>query len=281
MEDTTDLYWQLGAHRVHGIKFGKGKQLLLAFHGYGDRASLFVNLKTSLEKHYTVIALDFPYHGKTEWASPSFSPQDIVKLIQQVLEQEEQSRFSLMVYSMGGRVPFAILPYFSNQVQRIFWLAPAGFKPTLSYNKWLFPSSVRRFLRWVVRHPKWIVHFLTLGHKLRILNEQTYQIFLRQLQSEKHRQQLFNIWVSLASFPLKRKVFKKLLIQQEIPCHFFYGKSDEITPAHSGQKFVSGLPQATLDILAGDHFFVRNTLNAYLSNWLDNSTQKKGLDFFV
>src|ERR1035437_4038700 len=51
----------------HFHQFGNGAKLLLCFHGYGEMAGSFLFLEKSLGKEYTMIAIDFPFHGKTNW----------------------------------------------------------------------------------------------------------------------------------------------------------------------------------------------------------------------
>ncbi|MCP4439468.1 MAG: alpha/beta hydrolase [Aureispira sp.] len=261
-------FWQYQEHTIHAIQFGEGAKLLLAFHGYGDSCELFLKLEPSLAKHYTVIAIDLPYHGQTAWQASHFSPQDIVKLVEFILNKQTQTNFSLLAYSMGGRFPLAIYNSFQNQIERIFFVASAGFQPTLAYNKWLFPGWIRRFLRWVVRKPNWIAKFFYLGHKVGLLNASTYHVFERQLKSEEHRQRLFNIWVAFYKFPIQLKKFKQYVLQQQLPIHFFYGDKDKITSAHWGDKFVKDIPTATLDITKGNHFFIRKHLDPFLDEWL-------------
>lgn len=263
-----DHFLQYQEHIIHSIQFGEGNQLLLAFHGYGDSCELFLNLAPSLSKQYTVIALDLPYHGQTQWQSTQFSPEDIFQIIQLILAKQPQTTFSLMAYSMGGRIPLAIAHQFPHQIERIFFLAAAGFQPTLAYNKWLFPEWVRRFLRWTVRKPNWIAKFFYLGHKIGLLNAATYHVFERQLKNEKHRQRLFNIWVSFYQFPIRLKKFKQYILQEQLAVHFFYGEQDKITPAHFGEKFIKNIPTATLDLTKGNHFFIRKHLDTFLVKWL-------------
>lgn len=274
MNSYQDHFWTYQDHTVHSIQFGQGDKLLLAFHGYGDNCELFLKLAPSLAQQYTVIAIDLPYHGQTQWQSPQFLPEDIFQVIQLILAEQPQTTFSLMAYSMGGRIPLALSHRFPKQIEGIFFLAAAGFQPTLAYNKWLFPGFFRRFLRWTVRKPNWIANFFYLGHKIGLLNAATYQVFERQLKNEKHRQRLFNIWVAFYKFPIRLKQFKKYVLQEQLPVHFFYGEQDKITPSHFGEKFIKNIPSATLDLTKGNHFFVRKQLDPFLSTWFKTKKQQ-------
>ena len=46
---------------------GTGNKLLLCFHGYGEDAYSFSFLEKHLGETYSLIVIDFPFHGKTVW----------------------------------------------------------------------------------------------------------------------------------------------------------------------------------------------------------------------
>ena len=53
------------AGRVHILCFGTGPELLIALHGFGDRARMFAVLEPALADRYRVVAVDWPFHGQT------------------------------------------------------------------------------------------------------------------------------------------------------------------------------------------------------------------------
>ena len=65
-------------------KFGSGKEILLAFHGFGNHSSDFRILERSLGKKYTIISFNLPYHGASyideSRADKTISKEDLKKL---------------------------------------------------------------------------------------------------------------------------------------------------------------------------------------------------------
>ncbi len=114
------FYLTYGQSRFHGICEGSGEKLLICLHGFGESALHFKCLAPALGDTYTIIALDMPLHGKTE--------DDLPALIAQLLEQHGRQRFSLMGYSMGGRLALCVIEKMAAQVDELILLAPDGLK---------------------------------------------------------------------------------------------------------------------------------------------------------
>ena len=56
--------------------FGSGAKTLFCFHGYGEDGNSFAFLEKKLGLAYTLYAIDFPVHGKTQWNEKEpFTPE--------------------------------------------------------------------------------------------------------------------------------------------------------------------------------------------------------------
>ena len=132
------MYLQYKKHRIHYTKFGTGPKLLIVFHGFGDKSELFLRLKEGLEQTYTVVAIDAPFHGDTEWNKSIFYPRDIKRIVNQFRQELGFDRFSVMAHSMGGLFVMGIFKYIAPFVDELFLLAPAGLQKSVIYNKVLF-----------------------------------------------------------------------------------------------------------------------------------------------
>ena len=240
---------------------------LLAFHGFADRGVLFQNL-TALQSEYTIVALDLPFHGETEWPASVFNPDQIIEAIDSILEQEGINSFSMICHSMGGRFVLALSNYYAQQIEGLIMLAPAGFQGAVSDNKWLFPKFMRKGLKKIASHPRLIVRVFKIGRSLGIINKGTFVFLKQMIENEERRTKLFDCWISLSNFPVNLKKFRKLLLEQHIPISFFYGETDYITPAKYGKKFIAGLPNARLLMVADGHYFLREPLNTVLAEHL-------------
>ncbi|MFX6048572.1 alpha/beta fold hydrolase, partial [Acinetobacter baumannii] len=88
---------------------GKGEDIIFCFHGYGEEASTYSIFEELLGDAYTLIAIDMPFHGKTDWRGPLlFALNALIDIINELLDSADK-KFNLMGYSMGGRVAFRLL----------------------------------------------------------------------------------------------------------------------------------------------------------------------------
>ena len=105
-----DLSFFIKGSIIHAVLFGTGDKLLICFHGFGEDAEKFRSLEPSLGSHYTVVSIDLPFHGKTRWQKDDiFYPDDLKKLINEILQTCGKKTFSLMGYSLGGKIVFAAI----------------------------------------------------------------------------------------------------------------------------------------------------------------------------
>src|SRR5690606_2199861 len=92
-----------------GVTAGSGDELLICFHGFGESASRFTCMEPALGNMFTIVALDMPFHGHTTWSEGrDVEQEDLEALIKKILERFGKQRFSLMGYSMGGRLVMCI-----------------------------------------------------------------------------------------------------------------------------------------------------------------------------
>jgi pimeloyl-ACP methyl ester carboxylesterase len=112
--------------------YGTGPDVVFCLHGYGLDGSCFVLLEESLGKQYTLMCLDLPYHGATDWKEGlAFTTQDLIKIMTQ-LHFNHTKPFSLLGYSMGGRVVLQALEDYPKLIKQVALVAPDG----LRFNGW-------------------------------------------------------------------------------------------------------------------------------------------------
>src|ERR1700754_5144428 len=89
--------------RVHYSYFGGGSTVLLCLHGYGESEQSFHFLEKYLPTQFSIVAIDFPFHGKTEWkeAEP-ITTEDLVIMLEKIsdVHQLNFTSFQLLGFSM-------------------------------------------------------------------------------------------------------------------------------------------------------------------------------------
>ena len=70
---------------IHYNRLGHGSEWLFCFHGYGEQGSSFDLFEELLGDAYSLIAIDLPFHGQTDWQEGlSFPVVDLIQIIDQI-----------------------------------------------------------------------------------------------------------------------------------------------------------------------------------------------------
>lgn len=248
--------------KVAYLKFGEGEQLLICLHGFSDKGSLFEVLAPSLSQKYTVYAIDFPFHGLTEWHKNHFDKHDVLSIFQLILDQENKQRLSLMGYSMGGRITQVILPKIIQKVDELYLIAPDGIQ-----TKWLFsinqmPLLVRKILKKALNNPERFFKLLKWLYQQKIITKFLHNFTFHHLKTTERRDRLFNIWTSIYHLKTYPRRLKKLLRKSQLPTQLYFGSRDEIIPKKGGEWLANGLDNVTLNIIEEGHLLVDEKLDA-------------------
>ena len=246
-------------HEIAYRVYGSGPKPLIFLHGFGDSSALIEGQTQFLQAHFTIYALDLPFHGKTNWQNDHYRPQDLLALIEELGSREAWSSFHLAGYSMGGHLALFLCPLLGAKVEALYLFGPGGLHYNLSYNRWLFNRPVRRFWRQTLQKPQRLQNLFDLALRLRLVHSSLHRFFSRQLQDPIQRDRMLNSWVSLYDFPLnKRHLRAYFRANPSCKVYFFYGKQDQITPLKAARNFARGLPQCQILSFDSNHFMFRN-----------------------
>lgn len=251
-----------GENKIHYSRFGNGEKLLFAIPGFADDAVMFDVLKTSLEDQFTVIAINLPFHGETAWNMKTiFRKEDLKNIIQLFLRQENKNRFSLMGYSLGGKMVLSQLEFFSKQVESVFLFAPDGIVSSGFYNLAVYPKWGRGIFSFTVKYPRWFFLLLKILHEVRIVSEPLYVFTISQMNTFEKRQRIKNVWLVLREVKIEIKKVIKILNEEKIPLLLVYGKYDAVIKSKDGKNFAEKIKAITFVELDKGHRLVKEYLN--------------------
>ncbi|MFN0173758.1 MAG: alpha/beta fold hydrolase [Saprospiraceae bacterium] len=238
--------------RVHALKFGHGAQLLVALHGFSDRARMFAVLEKALAERFTIVAIDLPFHGQTEWNERDFSKGDLLRIIAQVLESEGRTRCSLMGFSFGARLAQAMLPELSPILDHIYLLSPDGVNTKGMDAAERTPMWVRRVLFRMLRYPAWLASMADLGRNWGLVPAFTYKFITNNLNRPKRIQRLFGCWFSMDMFKVLRLEIPKILQETGLPTEVYLGADDTLVDKKSLKKLYGNLPNVRFIVLKNE-----------------------------
>jgi len=236
--------------RIHYSRWGTGDRLLFAFHGYGESAASFGFLEEELGAAFTIVAIDLPFHGETEWEDGFyFSPAELLKLLESIAAglqggaDEVQSHLHsgaawwLLGYSMGGRVALQLLELAPQRIRRLVLLAPDG----LQMNPWYWLSTQtgpgNRLFRWTMKRPGWLFFLLRTGHVLRIVNPSIFKFTVHYIDDTAVRDNLYARWTTMRGFRPHLRKIGACLRREGILVHLIYGSYDRIIRWERGERF--------------------------------------------
>ena len=239
---------------LHYCRWGTGEKLLFCLHGFGESAESFRVLESFLGRKYTVVALDLPLHGNTNWQdSFLFTVEDLVAVIDQIPVMHKRS-FSLMGYSMGGRAALQLYQYSPHRIEKLILIAPDGIKINIWYRFATQNKPGNMIFKYVMGNPGfffWITRMLRKGG---MINAGVYKYVHIHLQNAEVRTQLYNIWTTMRRIKPDIPQIKSLIRTHETRLVLIYGRFDRVIRYTTGEQFRSGIENfCDLHILDAGH----------------------------
>lgn len=239
---------------IHYLQHNGGDELLVCLHGFGETAECFSSLVHLLSKRFTVIAIDLPFHGKTTWNEGlNINIHDLVAIIN-CIPVLQQNRFSLMGFSMGGRVALYLYQHLPQRIQQLILLAPDGLKVNPWY--WLATQSKpgNKLFRHFMKKPGLFFAGTRALNKLGLINMGVYNYVHQYLQMETKRQELYTIWTAMRGVRPDTRLVKILIQQHQTPVVLIYGAYDRIIRYETGNAFRGHIESyCTLHVLECGH----------------------------
>jgi pimeloyl-ACP methyl ester carboxylesterase len=249
-------YIQFNNNKWHYLKIGNGKKLIITFHGYGNDADMFLPFQDYL-KDFTIISINLPYHGKTEWnkADP-VQIDELVTLVNVLIEDANVDKFCLLGYSMGARACLCIAEQIPEQVDKILLIAPDGlvrngfyqFVTKNSFGKWLFKDFLD--------HPDHYMPLVNLLKRTRVISPGRHKFAMYYINKQSEREKLLRIWPNMHLIIPDRVKLKRLIEEYRIPVHIFIGSYDKVIPLKNAKKFMRGLSTVQLHIFDKGHWLL-------------------------
>ena len=217
---------------IHYMVAGKGSKLLFCFHGYGENCDNFSALQPLLAKGYTIAAIDFPLHGKTEWKHDDcLKPDALIEIMQQIQTElgfNNDSKINLMGYSMGGRAALHIISKIPQQIEKVILIAPDG----LHKNFWYYIATQTLFgnklFKYTMHNPQWLFALMKAARKAGLLNKSVYKFASHYLDDTEARNLLYKRWTLMRRFTPQLEEINKAISDNNIAVRFLFGSYDRI-----------------------------------------------------
>jgi pimeloyl-ACP methyl ester carboxylesterase len=247
---------------INALIFGTGNKLLMCFHGYGENGNSFEILQKKLGDEYTFIAIDFPFHGETKWNEGLLmAPNDLLNILNTFLQQieivkDKPSKFSVVAFSLGGRVALHMLQSAPAQIERMVLIAPDGLHQNFWY--WLATQTSvgNKLFAHIMKKPAWFFALTSFGYKLRLLNKSIVRIIHYYLDDEEGRLLLYQRWTTMRKFTPEKRAISDAINEYQIPVRFLFGSYDRLILSKRS-KFSKGNQYLKVTIIDAGHQLLR------------------------
>ncbi len=257
-------FLEMPSGKIHCLTFGSGPELLIALHGFSDRARMFAVLEPALSENYTVVAVDWPLHGQTHWKPNTFSKQDLLDIIRRILANNGKERFSLMGFSFGARLAQALLPDLVHQLNKLYLLSPDGVKTKGMSMAAHTPMWVRRLLYRILQKPDWFISLLNVGRKIGVAPPMIHHFLTNNLNRPERFRRTFGCWLAMNSFYLRRHTIQRILKESNLRTDVYIGLSDPMLRQATLKKLYEGLPAVRVFWLDEGHRLIGEELGEHL-----------------
>jgi pimeloyl-ACP methyl ester carboxylesterase len=247
----TDHFIPYRSSQLHYYVWGTGPGILFAFHGYGESGSSFTFIGEALGPDFTLVAIDLPFHGRTDWKEGlSFTSDQLYEIMQDIASRlprlpvgsalsdaSPTPRWRLVGYSMGGRIALQLVENYPGQFTRLILLAPDGLKVNLWYRIATRTVLGNLLFRWTMRRPAGLFFILRLTHALRLANAGIYKFAIHHIDDRKVRHDLYIRWTTMRKFKPDLAAVAAVILRQQLHVSLVYGRYDRIIRWEAGQRF--------------------------------------------
>lgn len=213
--------------QLHYIEQGQGQPLVL-LHGNGEDNTYFEHQIPCFSKDYHVIALDTRGHGKSPRGEKPFTIKQFAEDLHDFMDTKGIAKANILGFSDGGNIALTFALKYPERVDKLI-LDGAN----------LFPNGVKPLYQWPIE----------VGYRIA-------KLFSNNSEKAKRNAEMLGLMVEephIESAELSRLTMPVLVVA---------GTKDMIKESHTKLIYKS-LPNATLEIIEGDHFVANKNAEAF------------------
>lgn len=226
---------------IRGVKVGSGHQLFIGFHGFANSARYMLPLAKALSDDSTFYAIDLPFHGETDWQHSHFNALDIAEVCQNIMKRENVSLFSIVGFSMGGRIGIKLLEVIPQSIDKLYLISPDGFGTRWIRHLEKLPFKFRLKLANWDKIDLTLLKFTKFLENTGAINGLPHRFFKNHLNDVDRRARMFGSWVSLSHFSVKPRRLKKNLKRSGKEVLLVFDRNDPITSSKRAIKRMNRL----------------------------------------
>ncbi len=251
-----ELYYiKSGNNKLAYRKYGNGKEALLTFHGFGQDSTHYAGFAKATETRFTLYSIDLFFHGNSIWRNRDQPLGEKVwfSLMETLLHRHHIQRFSLVGYSLGGKLALLTCLHFASRINKLILIAPDGIKTNLWYSLATYPYAIRKAFRKTVNRPATFFLLIKVFRRIGLLDKGVARFAKGQMHTRPRRYRVYATWMVNRKIRPDLKKLADLINEYEIETEMYLGKYDRIITGKNMEKWLSTLKNHRLTILESGH----------------------------
>ncbi len=213
--------------QLHYIEQGQGKPLIL-LHGNGENCDYFEHQIPCFARDYRVIAIDTRGHGQSPRGEKPFTIVQFAEDLRDFMDEKAIGKAILLGFSDGGNIALTFALKYPERVDKMI-VDGAN----------LFPSGVKARYQWPIE----------VGYRIA-------KMFAKKSEEAKKNAEMLGLMVN------EPHIEPSELARLTMPILVVAGTKDMIKDEHT-RLICNSLPNAKLEIIAGDHFVANKNYEAF------------------
>ncbi len=207
----------------------------------------FEDFHSLVEPHQKLVSLDLFTHGASEPKDFSgLTRAEWKEMLLAFLTHLGHDRFSMMAYSLGGKVVLETVNLFPDRVKSLLLFSPDGFKKNRFYEFLSLSSLGRWTYRGVIRKPHVFLNFADRLTKYKMLPVRLNKFVHHHVGDKTRRELVYDVYRVYRHFIPDLSALQRGIEQHKISITFIFGEYDRVIHHSLAQRFMDRLEDDSL-----------------------------------
>lgn len=251
------------------LSFGHGPETLLAFHGFDNNADDFLSLSTAFHGRYRFLAVQLFYHGNSHPIDDTadFTPEELARTMTALLELFRINRFSVIGYSLGGRVALCLLHALAHRIDRVFLLAADGLRIHPVYPFITGNRVGNALFRRVKNDPSLFLRIAGWVKRWRLIGEKEYKFAYHHFNTPEKREKVYRVWMIHRHLLPDYRATLAQVKTYRIRVDMIFGDRDTFIRPAFGDRWQKGCPgYFHIHVIDAGHNLLKPAIGEFLAS---------------
>ena len=252
--------------RLPYLVYGKGDNVMITFHGFGQDASYYQNYDKCLPGQYTLYSFYLPYHGHYKWqrSDQPVTAEELAHFFASFFSEKGIQSMSIVGYSIGARLAMILAQVFPERTRNLVLIAPDG----ISKNFWFYLATSnyvsRAIFKMAVKHTGSLIKISGLLSRAGLLDPSLARFANRQIGGKEDGRKVYNTWAALRKLKPSFTILAEFAARKSMQILVVLGDRDKVIPPSVILPKVKNQPGVATAVLQTGHVNLIEETGKYL-----------------